>query len=130
MGMQLAEKAAAFTARPIIACLLPTTFTGKQKENKSVSTAEEDVKEGLALAVECDQHPTKALATLRAILGPPTFVIASGGEWTDPKIGEVKDRLHLYWLLKEPTTDPEGHARIKRARRLACELIGADGSGV
>ena len=46
--------------------------------------------EALTLSVELDERAAEALATLRAVLGPPTFVVASGGSWTDPATGEVQ----------------------------------------
>jgi hypothetical protein len=35
-----------------------------------------------------DAKPNVALQTLAAVLGEPTMVVASGGEWTDPETGE------------------------------------------
>ena len=43
-----------------------------------------------------------------------------------PRHGEVQAKLHVHWRLAEPTQTPEEHARLKRARTLACELVGAD----
>src|SRR5262245_34237121 len=61
-----------------------------------------DIAAGLALSVECDQHPQEARERLEALLGPATLVVASGGKWIDPKTGEVLDKLHLHWRLSAP----------------------------
>lgn len=87
---------------------------------------EVDLANGLALSVECDSRPTTARATLERLLGPATVVVASGGVWVDPETTAAHDKLHLHWRLTEPTTDPESHARLKRARTLATALVGGD----
>src|SRR4051794_7060826 len=53
--------------------------------------------EGYALSVECDQRPSEARTKLEGLLGPATFVVASGGLWTDPQTREVQHKLHLHW---------------------------------
>jgi hypothetical protein len=49
---------------------------------------EQDLVAGFVLSVECDERPRAALATLAAIIGPPTMVVRSGGRWTDPATGQ------------------------------------------
>src|SRR4051794_20576066 len=110
---------AARSRRPMVFAPPIALFAGERADEGSLL-------EGLVLSVELDERAAEALATLRAILGPPTLVVASGGTWTDPDTGEVHDRLHAHWRLKEPTATPEEHARLRRARELACELVGAD----
>jgi hypothetical protein len=110
--------------RPIVCCPPVTTF------RTADNAKEANVAEGLALSVECDEQPSAARETLAAILGPPTLVAASGGEWTDPETGEVQDKLHIHWRLTEPTTTPEDHAKLKEARRLATVLVGSDATNV
>jgi hypothetical protein len=61
----------------------------------------------------------------RAILGPATVVVASGGMTA---AGEPK--LHLHWRLAEPTSDTDEHARLKRARILATAIVGGDATNV
>ena len=51
-----------------------------------------------------------------------TPVVASGGEWTNPKTGEIEQKLHLHWRLKKPTATAEQHDMLKEARKLATEL--------
>jgi hypothetical protein len=63
---------------------------------------ESDIAEGLALSVECDEHPNEARERLTGILDLPTVVVASGGIWTDPATGEAHDKLHLHWRLGVP----------------------------
>lgn len=91
--------------------------------------AESDLAEGVAISVDADKtDPDAAREVLTKLLGEPTVVVASGGEWTDPATGEVRDRLHLHWRLAEPTRDLAGHRRLKLARELAAQLVGGDPS--
>jgi hypothetical protein len=110
---------AARADRPVVMAPPIATFRGGK-------TDEKNLREGLVLSVELDERAADALTTLRAILGPPTLVMQSGGEWVDPGSGELYPKLHVHWRLKEPTQTPEEHARLKRARTLACEAVGAD----
>ena len=87
---------------------------------------EADLACGLALSVEADHDPVRARQRLEFLLGPATVVVASGGQWTDPATGEVQDKLHLHWRLREPARTAEEHAALKQARDLACALVGAD----
>jgi hypothetical protein len=90
---------------------------------------EANLAEAYTLTVECDRHPDKARRTLEGLLGPPTFVVASGGAWTDPQTGEVHDKLHLHWRLTEPATGDD-LKQLKILRRLAADLVDADRSCV
>ena len=87
-----------------------------------------DVANGLVLTVECDSTPVQSLATLKAVLDVPTIIMESGGRWTDPATGEVSAKVHLHWRLTVPTRTAEDHAKLKRARRIAKTLVGADGT--
>jgi hypothetical protein len=78
------------------------------------------------VSAECDAHPREALDKLTAILGPPTFVVRSGGEWLNETTGEYEPKLHLHWVLAAPTKDAAGHAKLKRARELACAIVAGD----
>jgi hypothetical protein len=88
---------------------------------------ERDIVEGLALSVECDARPREARERLEALLGPATFVVRSGGKWTDPATGEVHDKLHLHWRLQTPARG-ESLAVLKQARDIAARLVGGDPS--
>jgi RecA-family ATPase len=88
---------------------------------------EVDVLAGLALSVECDSHPREALAKLELVVGPPTFVVASGGKWTDPATGQVFDKLHLHWRLRAPARGAD-ITKLKQARDLAARYVGGDPS--
>jgi hypothetical protein len=109
---------------PAVFCPPVATFTNPKK------ATEGDLANGVALAVEIDANPAGALADLRGLLGTPTAVVASGGEWTDPTTGEVQAKLHVYYRLSEPTRTAEDHARLKAARRYATALVGGDASNV
>ena len=84
---------AANEPKPIVVAPPLGVFNNKNKAR------EEDLIAGLVLSVECDQHPRHALVTLAAIIGPPTVIVRSGGQWTDPETGEIHDKLHLHWRL-------------------------------
>jgi hypothetical protein len=112
---------AAREERPVVVCPPIATFTRAKADEASL-------REGLALSVELDEGAQASVASLRQVIGKPTLVLESGGEWADPELGEMQSKLHVHWRLKEPTQAPEEHARLKRARALACELVGADGS--
>jgi hypothetical protein len=114
-------KDALWPSRAIVVCPPIASFRGNKAD-------EANLLEAYALSVECDSAPNAARATLSAILSRPTLAVASGGEWADPDTGEVQPKLHLHWRLAEVAQTPEEHARLKRARALACELVGADPS--
>lgn len=84
---------------------------------------EADLYRGLAISVECDQHPLEAQAKLQGILGQPTAVVRSGGS------GIAEDRRHLHWRLKTPAMG-EDLKKLKRARALATAIVGGDPSNV
>ena len=99
--------------------------------NNATRAREVDLANGLVLSVEIDADAKAGLALLRGIVGPPTVVVASGGEWTDPDTGEAQPKLHAHWRLAEPTRAPEVHGKLKRARRLATALVvGGDTTNV
>jgi hypothetical protein len=117
-ALAIATKAAR-APKPIVFCPPLCTFTGAK-------ASEDALCEGLVLSVECDAYPTRAREVLTALLGPPSFVVASGGVWMNPDTGECEPKIHLHWLLSEPTTTPDEHQKLKRARTLACDLVGGD----
>jgi hypothetical protein len=124
--MEAAEKGARRAANdPIPMVFAPpvATFTNTKHAR------EEDLFEGPVLSVDLDQNPRAGLATLERLLGPATLVVCSGGQWTNPTTGEVEDKLHVYWRLKEPARG-EDLKKLKELRRLATELVGGDPSNI
>src|SRR5262249_43764204 len=97
---------------------------------KPNGAAAENLAEGVALSVELDANPYAALKKLTAILGKPTAVVASGGKWKNPETGRLEARVHLHWRLVEPTRDAADHERLREARALAAEIVGADKTAV
>ena len=95
--------------------------------NNEEKAREEDLIAGLVLSVDCDQHPRRALVTLSAIIGPPTVIVRSGGQWTDPETGEVHDKLHLHWRLAHPARGDD-LPKLKQARAFATRIVGGDAS--
>ena len=114
---------AAKNAEPHVFC--PTVCTFKEANGAAV----ENLAEGVALSVECDSEPYAALKRLREILGPPTVIVASGGVWKNLQTGELEHKLHLHWRLAVPTRDAADHERLREARALAAEIVGADKTG-
>jgi putative DNA primase/helicase len=89
-----------------------------------------DLAAGIVLSVELDEGDTRDARTrLEGLLGPATVTVASGGEWAHPDTGETFPKLHLHWRLSEPTTTPDGHAKLRDARDMAARLVGADPTG-
>jgi hypothetical protein len=124
--MEAAEddaRRAANDPKPVVFCPPVATFapTGKARE--------QDLLEAPALSVELDQHPRASLEGLERLLGFATLVVRSGGEWVNPTTGEVEDKLHAHWRLKEPARGAD-IAKLKRARRIATELVGGDTTNV
>jgi hypothetical protein len=109
-------------AEPVVFCPPVATFKTAR------GATEANLAEGLALTVELDEDPDTARAKLEGLLGLGTLVLASGGEWARPDGSTVLPKLHLHWRLKVPTRDPEAHAKLKGARKLATKLAGGDAS--
>ncbi len=115
------ERDLANRAQASVFCPPIATFTVPDK------AAEATLANGLAISVELDQGNTaEARQKLEGLLGAATVVVASGGTWKDPQTGALSPKLHLHWRLSEPTREPIDHATLKRARHLACLLVGAD----
>ena len=102
---------AAQNPKPVVFCPPLAVFGNKDHAR------EQDLLEGLALSVECDQHPGEARATLEDLLGPATVVVESGGTWVNGG-NTSENKLHLHWRLKAPATG-EALAALKQARDLA-----------
>jgi hypothetical protein len=115
-----ARRAAQFP-EPIVFC--PPTCVFGNKDN----AREQDVLAGLVLSVECDRSPHNARRQLEDLLGLPTVVVRSGGQWIDDD-GEVHDKLHLHWRLAQPARSPEDLIALKNARMSAARLVGGDES--
>jgi hypothetical protein len=104
--------------KPVNFCPPLATFTNK------VQATQEDLLEGFAISVECDEHPRAALATLEEILGPPTVVVKSGGVWANGG-GPAEDKLHLHYRLAKPARGDD-LAKLKLARKYARAIVGGD----
>jgi hypothetical protein len=95
--------------------------------NNPKHAREIDILAGLVLSVECDQNPHAARGQLEELLGPATVVVRSGGQWIDGE-GEIHDKLHLHWRLKQPVRSLEDLKALKGARASAARLVGGDSS--
>ena len=104
--------------KTVVFCPPLATFSNKE------NAREEDLVEGPVLSVECDENPEAARAVLGPLLGPVTVTVRSGGVWQSN--GVAHDKVHLHWRLAKPATGKEQLARLKRAREIACHLVGAD----
>src|SRR5262249_56105389 len=76
-------------------CFCPPVATFKTANGARL----EDLAEGVALSVECDQAPAAARAKLITLLGKPTVTVASGGEWFNPTAKQSQLKLHLHCPL-------------------------------
>jgi hypothetical protein len=112
---------AANALEPVVFCPPIAVFVGRDHAR------EQDILQGLALSVECDERPCEAKAKLEEILGPVTLAVKSGGQWKDPATGELQDKLHLHWRLSTPARGEE-LAKLKQARDRAARLVGGDPS--
>src|SRR5262249_2501436 len=121
---------AANASTPIVFSPPVATFKVSADPRDKWRARQEDLLEGPAFSIELDENPRTALAKLEHLLGPATLVVRSGGIWTNPTTGEVEDKLHAYWRLKEPARGEEHLAKLKEARRLAHMLVGGDPSNV
>ncbi len=93
---------AAQNPKPVVFCPPLAVFGNKDHAR------EQDLLEGLALSVECDQHPGEARTTLEHLLGPATVVVESGGTWVNGG-NTPENKLHLHWRLR-----PTGHRQSAR----------------
>lgn len=88
-----------------------------------------DIFNGVALSVDLDETDSQeASELLETILGPPTIIVASGGEWEHKQTGEFIPKLHLHWRLIVPTTDPKEHEELNALRKLAAKIAKGDPS--
>jgi putative DNA primase/helicase len=115
---------AANAGKPAVFCPIIATFKNGEK------ATEADLVEGFTITAECDKQPRQALAALVRLLGQPTALIKSGGEWIDPHSGLVEDKLHAHWRLSKPARTPEELAQLKAARAYAVQLVGADPTSI
>jgi P4 family phage/plasmid primase-like protien len=113
---------AAQSPKPAVFCPPLATFASKD------GAAEQDIVDGLALSVECDEHPQEARGKLESLLGPATVVVKSGGRWTNGN-AEPADKLHLHWRLTQ-SAKGGGVAKLKRARDIATRIVGGDVTNV
>jgi hypothetical protein len=115
---------AALEPQPVVHCPPLAVFDDRYHAR------EQDLVIGLALTVELDKSPRKALAVLTEILGPCTCVVKSGGTWIDPETGEVEDKFHAHWRWAPVVASKEVREAQKQSRRLAMVIAGGDPSNV
>jgi hypothetical protein len=89
-------------------------------------TATGELFEGLSISIDCDVAPCAGRRRLEAVLGAPTIVVASGGEWLNVETGEQEPRLHMHWRLARPVVTPEDHALLCDVRELATAVALGD----
>ena len=114
------KPAAANTADKIVFCPPIATFSNADHAR------EQDLAEGSPSALNVINDPQAARATLEELLGPPTLVVESGGEWTNPETGEIEPKLHIHYRLKVPARDKAALAELKIARKLATHIVHGD----
>jgi hypothetical protein len=89
-------------------------------------TATGELHEGLSISIDCDVEPCAGRRRIEAVLGEPTLVVESGGEWPNLKTGEQEPRLHVHWRLAHPVVTPEDHALLCDVRELATAVALGD----
>ena len=89
------------------------------------TSADSNILEAPAIALELDDTPTESRALAETVLGTPTLVVRSGGM---TPAGE--DKLHLYWRLTQPARTQEEQAKLKAIRGALAEVFNGDTSGV
>lgn len=89
------------------------------------TSADSNILEAPAIALELDDTPTESRALAETVLGTPTLVVRSGGVTAT---GE--DKLHLYWRLTQPARTQEEQAKLKAIRGALAEVFNGDTSGV
>jgi hypothetical protein len=122
----VAERARQAAEWPIPAVFCPPCATFKTATNATT----ENIFEGVVLSIECDKNPGAAVTLLRKLLGEPTLIVASGGEWEDPGTGEVEQKVHIHWRLKTTAVSAREHKRLREARDLATKLVGGDSTNI
>ena len=113
---------AANDPRPVVFCPPIATFCNGR------SAAAGDIVEGLALTVECDQHPQQARARLSRSLAPPRSWCAR--EDCGPTTDAGKTRQAAPALASRRARDQKNLSVLNRARKLATALVGGDPSNV
>src|SRR5262245_45521292 len=94
-GLKALIKAAMKEARRAANAAAAVAFTppvATFKVEAGWQAREEDLFEGPVLSVELDENPRAALAKREGLLGVATLVVRCGGEWTNPKTGEVEPK--------------------------------------
>jgi RecA-family ATPase len=130
-GREPLVDAATLIATSCANSVLPVVFAPPVAAFANDNSAKADnLANGLALSVECDAYPVAARERLEGLLGPATVVVESGGEWVEPETGEVQPKMHLHWRLTEPTRSTADHKRLRHARAVATELVGADATNI
>jgi hypothetical protein len=110
---------AANAATPHVFCTPICTF------QTAIGAKATNLAESVALSVECDEKAEAARIILTMLLGEPTVVMASGGQWLNPETKKPEPKLHLHWRLRIPTRTKVEHQKLYAARKAATQLVGA-----
>jgi hypothetical protein len=125
-GLRFLIDVAEDEARRAANCPRPVVFCPPLAVFSNTRAREQDLAEGLVLSVECDQRPSAALITLEQLLGKPTVVVQSGGQYINGN-GEIEDKLHGHWRLAVPACG-EQLLKLKLARDIAARVVSGDPS--
>lgn len=99
-------------------------------EGKWATAGERDVSGGVALTLDFDKAPEAGLKKAIGLIGRPTVIVKTGGEWTDPATGEIQAKVHAHWRTTEVARTPVEQADLRELRERVADLVGADMSGV
>jgi hypothetical protein len=101
-------------------CIPPCTFKDRDSAKK------DGIADGVAVFADLDRNPTAAIELLRNVLGEPTLIVRSGGEWFNEQTGEYEPKLHVYWRLKIPARG-DACKILDRAIKLSIKVAGVGG---
>jgi putative DNA primase/helicase len=123
---RIRARAAEAANTPSTAVFCPPVCTFKVANGAKL----EDMAEGLVTVAELDERPSEMRAKLTALLGRPTEIVRSGGEWLNPVTGNLEPKLHLFWRLAVPTRTEAEHAQLREANELVAVVAGSDRSAI
>jgi hypothetical protein len=111
-AMRSAQRCAA-SKKAVVFCPPVCTFSDRSGRSNA-----ENLANGLCIVAEIDGNPGENQKKIQALLGPATLIVESGGmDGAEPKV-------HLYWVLFEPTREQKEHEKLRLVRELVCKYIG------
>jgi hypothetical protein len=111
---------------PEAVCFAPPIATFSRPDKADTAS----LSNGLVISAELDQRPREAQERLENVIGPATVAMNSGGVWLNETTGEYENKVHLHWLLAEPTRTKIDHDFLRECNRLVCKIAGGDPTAI